>query len=256
MIIEGLVFIIIFTICGSVICMRLIKNMKNETHKEQGRFLQKLIKINLTIQAVGWPVGLLFLLGLIILHQKYLWLVAKYEFIQHTLFGMQTLISYFRIYVGFHSLVIAFCRYCFIVHDSSVSNFGIQMFKRIVSSLNFAIPLVLALCLDAATDGKGTIYKIITDAYDQHAYSHENSTSMSSILPPTSTPALLPHQHPIRYFVRANVPAEFEYIIKILTSVMVVLAMSNVLEGGLYYLIFHHCQRYSTAKHCITLGYK
>ena len=88
--------------------------MDGETKKEKGRFVQKTIKINILIQVVGWPICLLYYLGYIVLREEFLWLVI-HDSVQYTLFLLKNLGLFFRIYVGFHSLVTTFSRYCFVV---------------------------------------------------------------------------------------------------------------------------------------------
>ena len=244
MIFEEVSFIILLTISSSAICHILIKNMNKETHKEQGKFIQKLLKINLIIQATVWPIMLLISIGIMILRSDYLWLVVKYDSVKYTLlYFVRPLVIYFRVYVSFNTLVIAACRYGFIVKNSKVSEFGMRKFKRIVLGLSFLMPFVLVLLLFMSGSNQGFINKGISYAYEQYSESNENITFTSSVSPSMSL-AIVAHIDPLSYFISINFPVELTYFFKILAIVLLVVMSSNVVDAGLYYVIFRHFERY------------
>ena len=252
MIIEKVIFIIAFIICSSVICLRLINDMKKETHKEQGQFIQLLIKINIIIQAIGWPIMMLLVIGFIFIHQNYLWIVVKHDSLRYiALYLCRPLVAYFRAYVSFHTLVIAVCRYGFIVQDSKVSEFGIGKFKKIVSVLCFAMPFVLVLLAIMSGGHEGAVTNVLVHAYKQHSEPRGNITSKSLIYPSMS-PAILAQLDPVDYFIDTNFPVELTYFLGILAIVLLVAMASNLIEGGMYYLIFRHFRRYGVELHTFT----
>ena len=139
--------LISFTVCFILILpltihvnKKLYDNIKNEEHLEKGRVIQQIIKHYSQLQFVGWPLVLVSF-GLI----KLLNCISP---LTHSL-TVQILVStsrygytFFRDYLQFHSLVIAICRYTFIVWESTAEKFGITRLRRLFIGASIVVPLL------------------------------------------------------------------------------------------------------------------
>ena len=119
---------------------KLYDNIKNEEHLEKGRVIQQITKHYSQLQFIGWPFVLVSF-GLI----KLLNCISP---LTHSL-TVQILVStsrygytFFRDYLQFHSLVIAICRYTFIVWESTAEKFGITRLRRLFIGASIVVPLL------------------------------------------------------------------------------------------------------------------
>ena len=119
---------------------KLYDNIKNEEHLEKGRVIQQITKHYSQLQFIGWPFVLVSF-GLI----KLLNCISP---LTHSL-TVQILVStsrygytFFRDYLQFHSLVIAICRYTFIVWESTAEKFGITRLRRLFIGASIVVPVL------------------------------------------------------------------------------------------------------------------
>ena len=107
---------------GLLAGIRLYKNLKNEKHQEQGKVIQRIMKTYTAVQCVAWPV-IMVCMGLLRINKVFIkFLTPGLE--RHAICMLRSLGNLFRCYIGFNSLVIAICRYCFIVFDQTTRAFG------------------------------------------------------------------------------------------------------------------------------------
>ena len=119
---------------------KLYDNIKNEEHLEKGRVIQQITKHYSQLQFIGWPFvivsfGLLKLLNCISPLSQSL----TFQVLVSTLRYVYT---FFRDYLQFHSLVIAICRYTFIICEPSTEQFGITRLRRLFIGASIVVPLL------------------------------------------------------------------------------------------------------------------
>ena len=119
---------------------KLYDNIKNEEHIERGRVIQEITKHYSQLQFIGWPFvivsfGLLKLLNCISLLSQSL----TFQVLVSTLRYVYT---FFRDYLQFHSLVIAICRYTFIIWESTAEKYGITRLRRLFIGASIVVPLL------------------------------------------------------------------------------------------------------------------
>ena len=137
----------ILLIVGLIVGIRLYKNLKNEKHQEQGKVIQRIMKTYTVLQCVGWPV-IMICMGLLRINKVFItFLTPILE--RNAIRIFRSLCNLFRCYIGFNSLIIAICGYCFIVFDQPIRAFGIDKARKILLCGSFGIPLLVAVLVEA-----------------------------------------------------------------------------------------------------------
>ena len=140
-------FIILLLTVGVVVGIRLYKNLKNEKQQEQGKVIQRITKTYTVLQCVGWPV-IMICMGLLRINKVFItFLTPILE--RNVIRIFRSLCNLFRCYIGFNSLIIAICRYCFIVFDQTTRAFGIGKARKMLLCGSFGIPLCVAVLFEA-----------------------------------------------------------------------------------------------------------
>ena len=99
------------------------------------------------LQCVAWPV-IMICMGLLRINKVFIrFLTPSLE--RNAIRILRSLCNLFRCYIGFNSLIIAICRYCFIVFDQTTRAFGIDKARKILLCGSFGIPLLVAALAEA-----------------------------------------------------------------------------------------------------------
>ena len=119
---------------------KLYYNIKKEEHLDKGRVIQYIIRHYAELQYIGWPCvilafGLTKLLNSISLISENLPLKVVVSTLRY-------LNVFFRDYLQFHSLIVAICRYTFIILESKAERFGISRLRRLFIGSSIAVPLL------------------------------------------------------------------------------------------------------------------
>ena len=132
---------------GVLVGIRLYKNLKNEKPQEQGKVIQRIMKTYTVVQCVAWP-ALTICMGLLRINKVFIkFLTPSLE--RNVILTFRSLCNLFRCYIGFNSLIIAICRYCFIVFDQTTRAFGIGKARKMLLCGSFGIPLCVAVLFEA-----------------------------------------------------------------------------------------------------------
>ena len=167
------------------------------------------------LQCVGWPILLIWILLLRINKTVLRFLTPTLE--RHALAMLRPLFVIFRAYIGFNSLIIAICRYCFIVFDQAISSFGIGKARKVLLFGSFGIPLLLAILREAAFPmAPGWI---------------SLSTAENSI------------QSPLYYLAHSFLPDFVSYGMALLVISLVGIIFLNIGEGLIYLHIYIYGRR-------------
>ena len=229
-----LVGFIIITTGGVVINHKLLWKLKNEAHKEKGKVIQRIMETYALVQLIAWPsfiwVGFLIWIdwkGYSLFHPCLL-LYIKWTIRFAWLFA--------RAYVGLNSMVVAVCRYLFIVHDDKISHFGVQKARKIILASSVVIPLTITILCDATIAIKEhTITTFWTD--------HLRTCILPTIYHVTETFNGTVAQSPIYMYTRSYIPNSVVYGTKLTTVILVSVIFFNIVEGILYSRTFIHVRR-------------
>ena len=121
-----IILCVIFIPFGIQIHKTLFQNIKGEEHHEKGKVIQRIMKNYSVVQCFLWPLSLIIsspFLDMKIFNEipqtEKSYLVQTSRFIS----------TFLRNFAGFHSLIIAICRYVFLVFAAHVDKIGIKTLR-------------------------------------------------------------------------------------------------------------------------------
>ena len=119
---------------------KLYNSIKNEEHLEKGRVIQYIIKHYAQFQFIGWPC---FVVSFGVIKLLIIIIPVSQTLTVHILAStLRYAYAFFRDYLQFHSLIIAICRYTFIILESKAEKFGIIRLRRFFIGASIAVPLL------------------------------------------------------------------------------------------------------------------
>ena len=119
---------------------KLYNNIKKEEHLEKGRVIQYIIKHYAQFQFIGWPC---FVVSFGVIKLLIIIIPVSQTLTVHILAStLRYAYAFFRDYLQFHSLIIAICRYTFIILESKAEKFGIIRLRRFFIGASIAVPLL------------------------------------------------------------------------------------------------------------------
>lgn len=206
---------------GIVINLKHLRNLKQEERKEKGKILQKHMKYLSIAQIVFWP-GLFLVIWLVKLDQ---FMIFSLDPCLYHQFGIVIRFSYyvFRLYVGFHSVLVAIFRVSFIVYDRVILLFGTERFGKLMHYGSILVPFGIVLFAE------GTIPSI---NHDQSLSTKDPRCNETYTIVNAS---LMETQSPLYVLIHKNVPSDIIICVKLICYTMTFIAISNVVEGILYW---------------------
>ena len=217
-------------IIGVMINHKLFNNVRKEIHKDKGKVLQRIMKNYAIIQAIGWPcISLGFIALMVVLHTYGGHLnPCIYVYGAHILIFSYLLL---RFYIGLNTLIIAFGRYLFVVHDDQVLKFGLKKVAKILIYSSFIIPLLMSLLAVSVTtyEYNGWLAEI---------HVHEMACSLTDVDKLKTNETSLSYQSPIYTLVHSSLPSSVTYCLYILYVVFASILYLNVTEGFIYVKCF------------------
>ena len=99
------------------------------------------------VQCIGWP--FMTAIAWLLYMNKTGFTFVQPILIRYVIIFMRLLFTAFRVYVGFNSLIVAMCRYSFIVHENHVFKIGIERMRYIFLSGSIVFPIFIAILNDA-----------------------------------------------------------------------------------------------------------
>ena len=135
----------LYTIAGIAIGKKFYDNVRKEEHQERGKVIQKIMKTYALVQCIGWPI--VMILAWLLYINKFVLTILQHDITRQAMISLRFGYTMFRVYVGFNSLIIAICRYSFIIHEDQVFKFGVNRIRSILQICSVVIPIVLALSI-------------------------------------------------------------------------------------------------------------
>ena len=213
---------------------KLYENLTQEKRQEKGKVIQRILKTYALIQCVGWPcilvsfVTLRISTSILVVHQSDLarYLVASYRFI----------VALLRDYVQFNSLIIAICRYTFIVCNTTLAGIKMEKIRRFYIICSIIIPLTTTIMYETTVAIEPFFISMFYGRSEAENYS-------SSALQLNSTNVKIEYGSPIFVICRDNLPIELKDIMLYFQNFLVVMIYSNIPEALIYIHIFVFYQR-------------
>lgn len=219
---------LIVLIIGVLINYKLYCNIKKETPGEKGKVLQRIMKNYSIVQALGWSSVWLPLLVLMVSVDHFGTLFHPCIYV----YGTNICIffyCYLRFYIGLNSLVIAFGRYAFVVHDHKVLKFGVEKLAKILIWSSFLIPLLMTILCESVVTLKynGWLSKI--GEYELSCY----SLSVNGTFIKSGERGEV-YKFPIYKVVHSILPSWATSGLYIIFTVITTILYSNITEGIIY----------------------
>ena len=229
---------IVLVIIGSAINIKWIKNLEQEKRTtpiiRKGNVAYSIMSLYAMIQVLATPPLLLYCLVLQLgsiesnWHPPWLCYIGKAYSIT------------FMTYHSFHSLCVAMVRYCFIVHENKVNDFGIQRTKDLFYYLSFVVPITIALGLETTNT---SLLLIHTPPYRQCIESSYNISNMNNTDACSTDVPNEAYTTVVYHILTKVIPNELVDGITIFFMTMLVIVLSNLVEGCLYCMMFWHMKR-------------
>ena len=241
----GLLFLFLFLyliaiLFGLIIGKRLYQNIKQEERGEKGQVLQRIMKTYIIIQCIAWPLTLSLFVVVSIMARTTQFTgknLALEVFLRALISSKRFLYTLTLLYVGFNSLIVAICRYIFIVLVQHNDTFTIKKIRSWVIAASIFIPMMLAILHEATSplnDRWLDTIRMETPA---------NSTSVIISKYPVTNATIIVHQSPVFTIFDEYVPPAIKFGISIICTAMKLVIFSNILEGCIYLHIYIHNRR-------------
>jgi len=215
----------------------LYTKVKNEEHREKGKIVQQIIKTYALVQCVSSPCISIFnaILHLSIVTLESIEITTARYLIAAFRFG----ISFYISFVSLHSLIIAICRYAFLVFDSHTERFGVQRLRKVLILSCICVPLLTTILYEATySNEKVFLFRYLHDCESSQIPSVNGSVKVNENYVSNE------YESPIYLMVNENFPKPLIYGINILFWVLSFTIYSNVFEGFIYIHTFIAMKRY------------
>ena len=242
---EIIPFAVCYTIIiplGLVICKKLYYNLTNEEHKEKGKIIQRILKNYCLVQCVAWPL-ISAVFGIVLFTKTSIFAL------NHSIL-MLIIVSILRfavrlnlLYVGFNSLILAVCRYVFIMRVTHDEQSCIKKLRGLFIVTSILAPVTLAI-LDEALFTYPTITPITAAS---NVMIRHNLTNVEGTLHDVDNNLqnhtyLIP-QSPLFLVIDKHVSSSIKYGVQLGLVIAHGTFYSNIPEGILYTHIFIANQR-------------
>ena len=219
---------------GIFICLTLYNKIKHEECREKGLVLQHIIKTYAIIQCIMWPLLLcLFGIATLLISNS-----SMYKLI--VVIITRFLYIFIRSYTGFNSLIIAICKYFFVVIEPMADTHDIQRTKRALVLSSFLVPILFSILHEATIIRAvfwdqlfGIIYsnvEITSDSYFNVNYAWNNQTTATI-------------QSPVFTLINFYFSPQLMNALNVACLIMFIMMRSNLVEGFIYLHIFIHDRR-------------
>ena len=230
-------------IIPSVLCLALMPitifvnkklycHIKDEKHREKGRIIQSIIQTYALVNCIAFPcvVGIL-ILGKIVID------IIQPEVAAYVVPSIFLIYILYIDYVTFHSLIVAICRYTFVILDNQAEAIGIERLKSIFIGSTVGVPIFSALLY--------TIIYPLDDILIQWLYGQDSSSdtaNLSDFLNNMNSSST--HNSAVYLLYNEYCPESIKLGMKVLEFVIFITVYSNVPEGFMYTHITIYSKRY------------
>ena len=246
--IIGCVFFFIVMPLGIAVCKRLYEKIKSEEHKEKGKVVQTLIKNYCLIQMIGCP-GPFLLSWLIEINNASLHIINPSD----TIFAIHLARAwylFFRLYLSFHSLIVATTRYTFLMYDIQTEIYGVKKLRNLFISCSIGVPLsltVISICIQPIEVRWLQVFAVYNDSVSipsEVKYDGE----WSNILGGENYGFITAEEYNngLYNLISKLLPSPLVFGLQVFLAVTFVLISMNIVELFLYAHLFWHFHRYDS----------
>ena len=227
----------IFIIIGIIINFKTYHNINIEEFKEKGKVIQMILKNYCQVQCVAWPV-VLSSFGAVSVMIRSSFILNHPSSAITFIHVAEFIIKLTLIYVALNSFIIASCRYIFIIIVTHNESESIKRIRKVIVLASIIGPIILAI-LDEAFVPLAN-YKINLTPYQVQMVKTQLLNNSGYHI--HNTTLIIP-QSLIYNTIQDYVPQLLLYPINCFLFIINFLALSNVIEAGLYIHIFWYNKR-------------
>ena len=229
---------LIVIIIGILINLKVYHDINIEEFKEKGKVIQRILKNYCKVQCVAWPVVLSLFGAVAVVIRSNLILNHPSSTITF-LHAAEFIIKLTLIYVGFNSFIIAFCRYIFIIIVTHNELESIKRIRRVIVIASITAPIMLAILDEAFVPLSKYGINLLPHEVEMVKTQLFNNSSGYEIRNAT----LIVGQSLIYNVIHDYIPQPLLYPINCFLLIVTFLALSNIIEAGLYIHIFCYNKR-------------
>ena len=234
-----ILFGLLWTIAGMTVCKKLYDKVRNEDHQERGKVIQRIMKTYAMAQLVSWP---LVMIAAWFLHvNKSIFRFVQPFVIRYLIIILRFFYSTFRGYIGFNSLIIAICRYTFVLYDRHVYNIGFKRVAYLYLISSAGIPILFSF-LSEATHPLENLWICMFMPHDNRTAEEHRDQTRGILCDQNTIQDVV--ESPIYYLFKDHLPSSVTYGIWICVKIFVVISNFNIIEGIMYAHIFLDMNRY------------
>ena len=222
---------------GIAICKQLYDKIKCEEHKEKGKVVQTLIKNYCLIQMIGWP-GLFLFSSAIQINNHSFHIVDTSETI-NAIHMLRALYHFYRVYLSFHSLIVAITRYTFLMYDIQTEFYGVKKLRNMFISFSIGVPLihtVISICVQPLEVRWFSLFSVYNDSVsvpsEAHGLFFHRVTTAEE------------YNISLYHLINKLLPSSLVFGLQVFDSAIFLLISMNIVELFLYAHLFIHFHRY------------
>ena len=233
------IFLILWSIMGVVIGKNFYTKVKKEEHQERGKVIQTIMKTYALVQCICWPSFgcIAFLLYL----NKTIMTIIDPALIRVAIIFFRFTYTSFRVYIGLNSLIIALCRYSFVVLEMQVLRIGIKRMRKAFLISSVFMPIFIAI-LNEASIPIEIVWLCLFVPRSNQTILMPDENELGGILCTKSNVEQL-SESPIYTLIHGHLPQYVDNGMEMCAKVLIWLIFLNVLEGFMYIHTFMYMRR-------------
>ena len=237
--ISLILFGLLWTVVGMTVCKKLYDKVRNEDHQEQGKVIQRIMKTYAMAQLVSWP-SVMILAWLLHVDKSIFRFVQPFV-IRYLIIILRFFYSTFRGYIGFNSLIIAICRYTFVLYDRLVYNIGFKRVAYLYLISSAGIPIFFSF-MSEATHPLEDLWICMFMPQDNRTQEEQRIETRGILCDQNTIQDVT--ESPIYNLCKDHLPSSVTYGMWICVKIFVVISNFNIFEGIMYAHIFLDMNRY------------
>ena len=222
---------------GITIACKVYRNINEQEFQDKGKVIQRIIKTYLLVQCVSWPLVLvLFGVKSAVIRSAF---IVNHPSMTATFIHMSNFIVKLTLmYVGFNSLIIAVCRYTFMMIVTHNDASTIKKIRQLIVIISIMVPIIITVLNEAFVPMSE--YKIHLMPHQVEILETKMSSNTFCILQNTT---LIIRQSLIYDDIQDLMPQSFLRPLKDVVCIINFAACSNIFEAVFYTHIFWYNKR-------------
>ena len=215
-------------VTGVLINYKLFRNLTKEKLGEKGKVLQRIMKNYAITQAFGWPTLGFPSMVLMAVLRTYGNLINPCIYV----YGCNAIVFFYcflRFHAALNSLIIAFGRYAFVIHDIKVLEFGVEKMGKILILSSFIIPLMMSIWFQSVVTLNYNGWLSEIGEYELSCYS---TTNIDKVM--ISDEKNEVYKFPLYKLTYSFVPSWAMHGLYLFYIVACTILFSNIAEGIIY----------------------